>query len=154
MCTDTQAQSALEGLHMVDGLAADDVDEYLGRYSRLHDVGRRGLAFYLCEVQERRLYQQFAYNSTYDYARHKHGLSKRRTRELLRVGAQLRELCLIDEAFCAHEIGWTKVLLLLRVASVEHEAAWVEKAKELGINELRREVMLARKGGPPRDPMR
>ena len=152
MHTIHEARHALEGLGMVDGLAAEQVDEHLGRYLRLDDVGRRGLAFYLCEMQARRLYQSFGYSSTTDYALRRHDLSARRTRELLHAGAQLRELALIDEAFCGHDITWSKVVLLLRVASAEHEAAWLDRARALGISELKREVRLAKRGGPPRDP--
>ena len=51
MHTIHDARLALGGLGLVDGLAADQVDEHLGRYLRLGDIGRRGLAFYLCEVR-------------------------------------------------------------------------------------------------------
>jgi Holliday junction DNA helicase RuvB len=151
MNTIHDARRALGGLGLTDGLGADQVDEHLGRYLRLGDIGRRGLAFYLCEVEERRLYQVFGFSSTLEYACHRHELGERRARELLHAGAQLRELVLVDEAFCRQEIPWSKVLLLLRIATVEHERAWLERAKALGIRELRREVRLARRGGPPRD---
>ena len=152
MNTIHDARHALQGLGMIDGLAAEEVDEHLGRYLRLHDIGHRGLAFYLCEMQERRLHQSFGYSSTTEYALHRHALSARRTRELLHAGAQLRELVVVDEAFCRQELTWSKVVLLLRVASAEHEQAWLDRAKALGISELKREVRLAKRGGPPRDP--
>ena len=66
------------------------------------------------------------------------------------MGRKLRELRGVDKAFCAQEIGWTKVLILMRVVSREHEKAWVEKAQELDCKAVRRQVLLAKEGGPPR----
>ena len=152
MQTQHDVRLALQGVGMFDGLAADRVDDHLARYRRLHDIGHRGMAFYLLEVQERGLHQVFGYESTVEYAQHRHDLDERRTRELLHAGARLRELVLIDEAFCRHEISWSKVILLLRVANEEHEEAWLERARESGVGALKHDVRLARRGGPPRDP--
>lgn len=147
----TTLRSALADLGMVEGLAAGEVDDSLRRYRRFDDIGRRGLAFYLLDVEERRLHQHWGHGGTCAYAQARHDLSPRRTRELLAAGRALRELPLIDEAFCAEELNWTQVLLLNRVVVREHEAAWLEKAREVGTKQLRREVMMVKRGSPPRE---
>ncbi|OEU69255.1 MAG: hypothetical protein BA864_05505 [Desulfuromonadales bacterium C00003093] len=152
MCSIHEARRLLEGIGMIEGLDAHEVDAHIGRYARLDNIGQRGIAFYLLDVEERRLYQAWGYSSTVDYARHRHDFSSRRTRQLLAVGRKLRELPDMDKAFCAQQISWTKVTILLRVVSAEHQEAWIEKARTLGIKELGREVVMANAGGPPRKP--
>jgi Holliday junction DNA helicase RuvB len=152
MASEAQARRALEGLDMIEGLSALEVQKRLVRCNRLDDISQRGLAFYLLEMEERRLHQQWGHSSTIGYAQAHLDLSPRRTRELLSVGRKLRALPAIEKAFCEQAIGWTKVLILMRVVSPEHEQAWVERARELGCQELRRAVLLAKEGGPPRNP--
>ena len=152
MCSENQARQALEGLGLVDGLAPGEVHLRIARACRLGEVGDRSLAFYLLDTEERRLYQDWDHGSTKPYAQARFDLSPRRTRELLWAGRKLRTLPRVDEAFCDQAISWTKVLILLRVVSPEHEEVWIEKAKALNCKKLRSEVAMAKEGGPPREP--
>ena len=148
----SEARRALEAVGLVAGLSAVEVRHRLGRSLRLGDLSRRALAFYLLEMEDRRLYQDQGASSTVHYASSHLDLDPRRTRELIAVGRKLVALPRIDEAFCEQRIGWTQVLTLLRVASPEHEAAWLERAEGLTCQQLRREVTLAHAGQAPRPP--
>ena len=135
---------------MLPGLRAEEVVRRLGRAGRQEETGQRVLAYYLVEMDARRLYQCTGHGSTAYFAEVRLGIDRRRTAELLRVGRKLLELAEIDRAFCAGRIGWAKVLVLARAASPQHEAAWLERALALDCRELAALARRSREGGPPR----
>ncbi len=95
---------------MRPGLDGDEVRRRLARAARHEETSRRVLAFYLVEMDVRRLYQTTGHGSTAHYAEARLGLDRRRVAELLRVGAKLLELREVDRAFCEGRLGWAKVL--------------------------------------------
>lgn len=137
---------------MLPGLPAEEVARRLARAGRREEVGQRVLAFYLVEMDERRLYQATGHGSTAHYAEARLDLDRRRTSELLRVGRVLLELTEVDRAFCAGRLGWGKVLVLARVAVAQHEEAWLERALALDLRALAALARRSRPGGPPRQP--
>ncbi|MDJ0973256.1 MAG: AAA family ATPase [Planctomycetota bacterium] len=147
----SRAREALAAVDLRPGLPVDEVHTRLQQGLRLKDTGQRTLAFYLVEMDERRLYSKSGLNTTVEYAEARLDLTQRRTRELLSVGRKLLELPLIDTAFCEGEIGWAKVVELVRVVVPEHEAAWLERARSRSYRRLRVEVRTARPGSAPRD---
>ena len=78
------------------GLCAEEVDELARQARRCADVGNRALAFYLAEMETRGLCQVLGYPSVARYAVGALGMSRRRARELVRVGIALRDLKLVD----------------------------------------------------------
>ena len=111
-----KGQQALSAVELRPGLAASEVHQQLVRGLCLRDAGQRILAFYLTEMEERGLHQLTGHSSTAFYAETRLGLDRRRVAELIRVGRKLLELPAIDAAFCDQQIGWFKVLELVRVA--------------------------------------
>jgi Holliday junction DNA helicase RuvB len=148
----TEARRARAAADLDEGLSAAAVHDRLATHLQRTERGQRGLAFYLAEMDLRRLHQAFGHPTTARFAEDRLGLDARRARELLHVGRRLLELPRIDRAFLLGHVGWSKVLLLVRAASAEHEAAWLERALKLSCRELALEVRLAREGGPPRPP--
>jgi hypothetical protein len=147
------ARGAGDGLGFVEGLDASEVHKRLGRCARLGDVGAWGLARYLLDVEERGLYQAYGEATTVAYAEAFFDLEPRRTRELLHAARRLRELPKLERAFCAQELGWTKVLLLLRVLRPEHPEhhdAWIEFAGKKNCRALKIKIQISREGGPLR----
>jgi Holliday junction DNA helicase RuvB len=110
------------------------------------DAGRRGLAFYLAELSERRVYLLLGFSSAEHYAEARMDMARRTARELIRAGRDLLELPVVDGAFCDGKLSWTKVRLLLRVVEPETEAGWVELAESVSARELERQVRRSRKG--------
>ncbi|MBL9086846.1 MAG: AAA family ATPase [Planctomycetia bacterium] len=137
---------------MRPGLTAEEVCRRLARAARHEETGRRVLAFYLVEMDQRRLYQATGHGSTAHYAEARLGLDRRRVAELVRVGAKLLELRGLDRAFCAGRLGWAKVLIVARMATPEHEAAWLERALALDARALALLAARSREGGAPRAP--
>ncbi len=149
-CAITESPPNPAETEMRAGLPVEEVRARLGEAARREETGQRVLAFYLVEMDARRLYQASGHGSTAHYAEVRVGIDRRRTAELLRVGGRLLELREVDRAFCAGRIGWAKVLLLARAATPPHEAAWLERALALDCRELARLVRRSREGGPPR----
>lgn len=146
------AQAACEPIELVQGLPVAVVREKLNIGLRMQDTGSRLLAFYLVEMEGRRLYQDTGHSSAVHYAECRLGMERRRSRELLAVGRKLLELPRMDEAFCRGDISWTQVVMMTRVVSPEHEEAWLTLARKSTCRELALEVRSSRPGSKPRDP--
>ena len=142
----------VEPIELVAGLPVGVVQQKLNIGVRMQDTGSRLVAFYLVEMEARRLYQATGHGSTVHYAQNRLSLEPRRSRELLSVGRKLLELPAMDEAFCRGEISWSQAVLLTRVAVPEHEQAWLDLARESTCRELSLEVKRSRPGSKPRDP--
>ena len=117
-------------LVLTSGLSALEVAERLRNASDEEGVRKREVTFYLYEMHTRELYLETGHGSTAHFAEAQLDMSRRRSRERVQLGRTLNNLELLDEAFCNHEISWTKVLALLTVIQCETQAAWVEFAKD------------------------
>ena len=122
----TSTDSRLELIH---GLPALEVGAHLRNAS--DDLGRdkRTLAFYLFDMDERRLHLVSGHPSTCYFAETQLDMEARRTRELIQVGRSLQSLTLIDDAFRDGEISWSRVVMLLPVVQRETQQGWLEYAK-------------------------
>src|SRR5688572_25296049 len=136
-------------LRMVPGLPAREVRAQLKRARRLHDAGKRALAFYLYEMQTRRHYQETGHESAVHYAVARLGMKRRSARELVIAGRLLSELSKSDEAFCEGRITWSQLRLLANVATPETELEWIAKAEALTYLELERAIAGLAKGDRP-----
>ncbi|MEW6745268.1 MAG: HNH endonuclease signature motif containing protein [Planctomycetota bacterium] len=139
-----------EVIELIPGLPIEELELRLQLANRTSEVGYRTTAFYLADMQERRLYQFTGHASAIHYAMNKLGVSRRQARDLLAAGRALAELRRIDEAFCKGDLSWSKTRLLARIAIQETEEAWLERALEVTCAELEREVATSEVGRPPR----
>ena len=153
MITIPEVRLLLAQVGMVEGLAYEEVHRQIGLSLRVTECMQRRLAFFLVEMQDRSLYldPHCSCPTIFVYARKKHGLSERRCREMLRVGRRLLDLPAVDQALCEQEIGWSKMLHLLRVATPECEEDWVEVAKKLPCQKLGEKVRDHKPGEAPRE---
>lgn len=152
MMTLPTASGAARTLDLVQGLDVKTVDTQVALCARQHDTSNRRLAFWLTEIKDRQIYKLFGYCDVAHYAEARHGIPRRRTRELVYIGRKLLALPEIDRAFCDQRIGWSKVRLLAQVAVPAHEQAWLERALELTVRDLKREVARSKEGQAPRKP--
>jgi len=136
---------------LVEGLPLKELEEQLFHAFRGGDLFHRMRAFYLVELDERRLYQKVGCANALQYAERKFGVKPRTARELLAVGRELLELPLVDQAFREGAINWSKARLLTRICVPETQSAWLEKAHAMGATEFEREVALSEKGRLPRE---
>ena len=132
------------------GLSAHEVVERL-RYA-VDEIGRHKhvLAWYLADMEERRLYQVSGHGSTVHFAATQLDMDARRTREYVQVGRSLRELDLLNDALESGELSWSRAVALLPVVQRETQKPWVDFAREHTYRELREEVH----HGRPRRPAR
>ena len=137
------------GIELVSGLGFGEVRARLQEINFADESTHRALAFYLAEVAERKLYEDGGHSSAAHFAEAQLEMSDRRARDLIRVGRELRGLELVDRAFFAGEIGWTKVLLLLRVVQVTTQEPWIQFARAVSTRELDEEVRKCRTGELP-----
>ena len=129
-----------------EGLTPEEVERRLLSVHRESDAGQRTLAFYLAEMDCRRIYQFGGYTSAAQFAEARLDMAKRTARELIRAGKELRDLPILDESFCEGRLSWTKVRLLLRIVEAETEQGWVDLAEKLSVRELERRIVRSRKG--------
>ena len=150
MQAERSLQEALASIHLTRDLTLDQVETHLRLGLGLHDNGHLVLAFYLADMAARELHQEAGFTSTAAYAEGVLELDVRRARELIAVGRKLRVLPAVLEAHRLQRIGWTKVLQLVKVASPEHEEAWLAFALTHNCRELALEVRLTKPGHAPR----
>ena len=74
-------------------------DDRLGIAARGGDVCHRALAFYLADMEQRRLHRTLGYSNAVDFATDRLGLTRSRAYELLAAGRRLEKLPALDEAF-------------------------------------------------------
>lgn len=147
-------QRALDALGMVAGLSGPEVCRRLKLANRTTEVGWRTTAFYLLELVENDHFKTAGYVSFAAYAEAELGLSERRAFELLRIGKHLAELRRLDTAFCRHELAWSKVVELCRIATPQTEAAWIAHAKKNTVKQLRLDIAGRKAGDGPQEARR
>ena len=110
------------------------------------------LAKQFVRIHAEKLHQQLGYASFLDYAVEALGLPPSKAEALLRIGRSLDGLPILDAAWAAGEIEWTKAREILKVLTPENEAAWVERAKHASNRELERDLDRTLVGEPPPAP--
>jgi hypothetical protein len=80
------------------------------------------------------------------------GLGTRETRERIRIGRALRQLPIIEHAFIAGDVAYSRVRELTRVAQPDTESDWLELAQSLDMRALERRVASATREAAPARP--
>ncbi len=140
-----------ETLTLQEGLSFEQMEQRIGVAYAAAGLRHRVVAFYLAEVDARKLYQLAGFQSTVRYAMTRFGMSRREARELLAAGRALQDLPLTDDAFAEGRLCWSKVRELIKVATPRHEDRWLDLAMQAPIEQLALEVRLANPGDPPRN---
>ncbi len=146
-----EARHVADELVLQDGLPLEEIERRVGIAIVSAGLRHRAVAFYLRDINERGLYQLRGHRTAVHYAIARFGISRREARELLAAGLALADLPVIDEEFREGRLCWSKVREVVKVAVSQHDAAWLERAKSLRIDELALEVRLAKRGEPPRN---
>ena len=124
-------------------LKAAEVDRRIRQAAEAVKMDETVLAFYLKEMKERKLYNEFGCSSTVHYAETVCGLSDRKTRYLLFIGEKLERFRKIRESFVEGRIGWTKVRELLKIVTPDTEKELLELAVKVTNRKL--EALVASK---------
>ncbi|HEU5393784.1 MAG TPA: hypothetical protein VFV36_03190, partial [Candidatus Methylomirabilis sp.] len=123
-------------------LSPEQVDARLRQAHRARRTAERALAFYLKEVNDRRLFEAFGFASIRHYAREAADLTGRQTRELLRVAEALEWLPLLAQAYASGSLPWSSIREICRIATPKTEAKWIEEASRLSCRAV--EALVAR----------
>ena len=137
------------GVGRVAGLPVEELTRRLVLAMQVGEACQRALAFYLREMEARRLFQAVGYSSTVHFAINRVGLSKGRAQDLLRAGRRLEGLPELDAAFARGELCWSKVRLIARVASGDNQAKWIERCRELTAEQVEAITACVREGEDP-----
>lgn len=131
------------------GLSAGEVADRLRRAVDAIGYHKYVLAFFLADMDRRRLYQVTGHGSTIHFAEAQLDMDARRTREYLQTGRALQELDSVERALASGDISWSKVVGLLPVVQRQTQEAWVDFARTHTFRELREEVHHCRPGDLP-----
>ena len=139
-----------EELGLVLGLPADEVFDRLRQARDQEGVVKRVIAFFIAEVYDRDLCAQTPYGTMENFALNQLDMDPRRCREYARVGRALLDLPVLDRAYSAGEVSWSKVITLTgSVIQRETQEAWTEFAKTNSFRDLRHEVQVCKPGDLP-----
>src|SRR3954452_12665750 len=106
----------------------------------------------LREADEMSLHVALGYPTLADLVMAELDCSRHTANEKLRVAHELLELPLIDEAFRAGEVSWSKVRELTRVATPDTEDEWLDAIEGKSAHEVQQLVKGHDKGARPSDP--
>lgn len=143
-------RTEVERVRMVERerLAAD-IDRDLQAACRAEAEARLALGMHARLLLRRQSYRRLGFVRLGDYARERLGMSARAIEEAAFVATRLTNLPRIAGVFLGGGLSWTQVRLLVSVATVATEAAWVRVARSRSIGVLSATVAAHR--SPNRD---
>jgi hypothetical protein len=122
-------------------LGAIELDRALAQLLETRRQTEWLLCRYLADIAEGRRFREIGcYSDILHYARERHGLSVKATRERLRIGRALRALPRIEHAFVGGLLSFSRVRELTRVATTDDQDHWLELGRRLPMRELERRV--------------
>lgn len=93
-------------------------------------------AFYLVEVEQRRIWFELGYSSVIHYATETGGISTGKAYGLLRIGKKIKDYPILLKAYLEGRLPWTKAREILRLKGGFDESEILAKADTLGSREL------------------
>ena len=112
------------------------LDRELRKVSRGRSLIDRKLCHFLAALGRPAGYLKLGYVRLEDYGRERLGFSGRYVRELSRLGEKLGELPAVARALERGEVSLSAAREIVRVASKEDEAQWVERAMQGTVRRL------------------
>ncbi len=122
------------------GLSLDEIESRLVEAAHRHHLEERNMAYWLLEADRRSLHTKRGFSSIGDYAMELIGVKPQKAQYLVFIADRLEKLPVIAAAFNAGELPWTKAREIVRVATLETEQEWLEKAKKLSNRDLEKAV--------------
>jgi len=118
------------------GLPGIEVEKRFRAAAKTMARSEAAAAFYLAEIDDRRLWLELGYSSVIAYVAEVSGIAGKKAYALLNIGRRLRELPVIRAAFDEERIGWTKVRDILRIKEPFSETEVLETALTSSSREL------------------
>ena len=134
---------------LTHGLSGPEVHRRALEARKLFGKAQKALAFWINEIDARKIYREFGCSSIYHYATSHLALGEHTIAEMLRTGKALEHLPLLSQAYEEGEISSTHVREITRVATPETESFWYEAAKKSTTRQIEKLVAFSPKGGLP-----
>ncbi|MHC9543776.1 MAG: HNH endonuclease [Vulcanimicrobiota bacterium] len=134
---------------LTHGLSVHEVHRRALEARKLFGKAQKALAFWINEIEARKIYREFGCSNIYHYATIHLALGEHTIAEMLRTGKALEHLPLLSQAYEEGEISSTHVREITRVATPETESFWYEAAKKSTTRQIEKLVAFSPKGGLP-----
>ncbi|MHC9543747.1 MAG: HNH endonuclease [Vulcanimicrobiota bacterium] len=134
---------------LVHGLSGPEVHRRALEARKLFGKVQKALAFWINEINARKIYREFGCSNIYHYATSHLALGEHTIAEMVRTGKALEHLPLLSKAYEEGEISSTHVREITRVATPETENFWYEVAKKSTTRQIEKLVAFSPKGGLP-----
>ncbi|MGV8123575.1 MAG: HNH endonuclease [Candidatus Xenobiia bacterium LiM19] len=134
---------------LAHGLSGPEVHRRALEARKLFGKAQKALAFWVNEIDARKIYREFGCSNIYHYATSHLALGEHTIAEMLRTGKALEHLPLLSNAYEEGEISSTHVREITRVATPETESFWYEAAKKSTTRQIEKLVAFSPKGGLP-----
>ncbi|MGV8125083.1 MAG: HNH endonuclease [Candidatus Xenobiia bacterium LiM19] len=134
---------------LTHGLSGPEVHRRALEARKLFGKAQKALAFWITEIDARKIYREFGCSNIYHYATTHLALGEHTIAEMLRTGKALEHLPLLSQAYEKGEISSTHVREITRVATPETERFWYEAAKKSTTRQIEKLVAFSPKGGLP-----
>ena len=129
----------------VDVAMAERLDEEVRGLEGARKMLLAEVGAVLLRMKRGRSFMAFGFATLADYAGARLDYGAWKTRDLVELAERCESLPRVREVFASGEVAWTKLRAIARVATVETEAEWVERARVLSCRQLER--MIADEGG-------
>ncbi|MHC9545049.1 MAG: HNH endonuclease [Vulcanimicrobiota bacterium] len=141
--------SHIDSMDLVQGLSAEEVHKRALTARKLCGKAEKALTFWIMEMDERKLYNDFGCSNVFQYATRYLSLGEHTIAEILRTGKALAQLPLLSEAFEKGQISSSHIREISRVATKDTEEYWCETARGKTVREVEKLVAFTPKGGLP-----
>jgi hypothetical protein len=135
--------------HYVKNLPPEEVHRRALSARKLWGKAEKFLVSWVLEINDRKLYQNFACSSIYHYASRFLNLAGHTVAEFLRSGRKLADLPILSSAYEKGELSSTHIREVTRVATPDTEQFWYETAKNCTTRKIEKLVAFSQKGGLP-----
>ena len=110
------------------------------------------IGHWLVEAERAGVHRELGFASLVEYAERRLGFDARTTRERLRVAKALERLPRVRELLRTGARSWSAVREIVRVASPEHEAEWIDATEAMTVRQIESRVAGHEYGDAPSDP--
>ncbi|MGV8118588.1 MAG: HNH endonuclease [Candidatus Xenobiia bacterium LiM19] len=141
--------SHIDSLDLKQGLSSEEVHKRALAARKLYGKAEKALTFWIMEMDERKLYNDFGCSNVFQYATRYLSLGEHTIAEILRTGKALVQLPLISEAYEKGQISSSHIREISRVATEETDRFWCDTARGKTVREVEKLVAFTPKGGLP-----
>jgi len=132
------------GVGFLAGQSAAEADSALKTAIQQMDDAKQRAVLWFADIMDRRLYRMLGYSNMAQYAAAELKFSETRTGDFMRLARKLEQLPAVRKSLAEGDLGYTKVLEIIKVATPVTQDKWVAEAEKTGRRELAKMVKRVR----------